>query len=626
MASLVTVPAIALCQLTMGFLLASSQLSSVACLRISRAWKSQLAFLVVFLLPLIVFWLLAVAFQGGFANGGWCDLDVFNGEREAFCDAVRNKELSSAAVSLVIMIGYTLVVYVNISWVFLSVGFAVLCTMFFATLGNSVGNGCGVVSLVAVGIIVSARTQETFRRAFFIQKQCIMFQANVIAEAQQHQGRRSGHGHGMGAGTGSVHSTEVSGGTSPSTSRSLDDPSPSTSQSLDDPVSFELLTNVKAEEQNSEDFGKKHPAPALSLQDESTAHVPIRSVKRHRTDLPPTQVNQRWQTEMEMAYRRFGEHGQVQTAPVHNIAPVSYSASDAIMLCMQWGSAMPAVLEVSHDLLMLVDGETQEIIVGNPNVSRLEVILGQGIREIGRKILQDHVVMQLRTLGPGMCTASNDTTITGIDGSVRHMKCTMSAYNQSKVVMAMQDNTVLFNKLRANHNTMKVHTQIMLDLMKSQSGTKAFSEVAAVMGMGGMGGMVANLSQPEAHQHMRKPTAMHENPPQDFIMTSAGDEVKDDPAAKIHPSPMPMVMAQNPPMLAAENEPQMIAFGPADFAPAHALCPRADFTMDDFENAAMLQELATENAVLEQHADPDDEQSGKSGRGTSKPRDRKSVV
>jgi hypothetical protein len=290
------------------------------------------------------------------------------------------------------------------------------------------------------------------------------------------------------------------------------------------------------------------------------------------------------------------------------------------MLCMQWGSAMPAVLEVSHDLLMLVDGETQEIIVGNPNVSRLEVILGQGIREIGRKILQDHVVMQLRTLGPGMCTASNDTTITGIDGSVRHMKCTMSAYNQSKVVMAMQDNTVLFNKLRANHNTMKVHTQIMLDLMKSQSGTKAFSEVAAVMGMGGMGGMVANLSQPEAHQHMRKPTAMHENPPQDFIMTSAGDEVKDDPAAKIHPSPMPMVMAQNPPMLAAENEPQMIAFGPADFAPAHALCPRADFTMDDFENAAMLQELATENAVLEQHADPDDEQSGKSGRGTSKPR------
>jgi len=87
-------------------------------------------------------------------------------------------------------------------------------------------------------------------------------------------------------------------------------------------------------------------------------------------------------------------------------------------------------------VLMLVDGETSTIIVGNGNLTRFERLLGAGDEKIGRQILNQHIAAQLMALGSST-TASYSMPIMGVDGA-KHVNCNVSAWDRKKVVWSMQ--------------------------------------------------------------------------------------------------------------------------------------------------------------------------------------------
>jgi len=120
-----------------------------------------------------------------------------------------------------------------------------------------------------------------------------------------------------------------------------------------------------------------------------------------------------------------------------NGQPQSPQSSDMYQLCLQWGIAGPAVLEVCSDVLMLVDGTTLSIIVGNANLTRFEKKLGAGNGALGRQIISNHVVTQLMVMGP-LVVCSYETVIIGVDGTPQHVRGNVSARERSKIVWCLQ--------------------------------------------------------------------------------------------------------------------------------------------------------------------------------------------
>lgn len=109
-----------------------------------------------------------------------------------------------------------------------------------------------------------------------------------------------------------------------------------------------------------------------------------------------------------------------------------------VQLCMQWGVSEPAILEVSHDAVMLVDGIASTIITGNAKLNQFERILGAGDEKVGRQIMNRHVAVQLstRTLSLPQ-TASYTTIIHGIDHVPRRAHCNVGGVNKSRLVWSV---------------------------------------------------------------------------------------------------------------------------------------------------------------------------------------------
>ena len=117
---------------------------------------------------------------------------------------------------------------------------------------------------------------------------------------------------------------------------------------------------------------------------------------------------------------------------------VAEENTDALsfQLCTQWGVNGPAVLEVTSDVLLLVDGTTFSILVGNANLEWFMKILGAGNLEVGRLIMKQHVVSQLSTMGTSTI-GTYEAVIVGVDR--RHfVRGNVSAREPTRIVWCLQ--------------------------------------------------------------------------------------------------------------------------------------------------------------------------------------------
>lgn len=286
-------------------------------------------------------------------------------------------------------------------------------------------------------------------RKAFVATHAMKMQTNLIqaySEALQNQGQciSSITAHGLGVGTG---------------------------HSLDDLVSCDLLDIATDTMGDEPQLDTKRPAQALAA---ASAALPeaMRDAKRPRHE-PLTLAAQ-------VAKAQTGKGEAEQPATGFDCSDSYVDAS--FQLCMQWGLTSPAVLEITHDALMLVDGTTGKIVVGNLRLSQFETLLGLGSKQIGRTILNTHVSTQIVKMGSSM-TAAYDTTIFALDGSPRHVTCLVSGRDRSRIVWSILDNTALYQDIQAKQAK---QAQFLLDLTRScqeafHTGSCTFADQQALL-------------------------------------------------------------------------------------------------------------------------------------------------